>query len=565
MKILIGSDHGGFDVKENIKAFLAERNVDVEDVGCHSKESVDYTDYAAEVASRVAMGPDYEGILICTTGNGMAMAANRFPNVRAALCLNAEMAVMARHHNNANVLVLSGRYSSDEEMKAILDNWLTSEFTDTGRHARRVAKISTYALDYQDLADLHDSDIEIFSAIKDEKKRQNSTINLIASENVVSRAVARAQGSVMTNKYAEGYPGKRWYNGCEYIDTAESLAIERAKELFGAEHVNVQPHCGSSANMAVYFAALQTGDKILAMSLAHGGHLTHGHDINFSGRLFKFSFYGVNRETGLIDYDELAGIAKDTKPRMIVAGASAYSRTLDFKKFREIADSVGAYLMVDMAHIAGLVAAGCHPNPVDFAEFVTSTTHKTLRGPRGGMVLCRKQFAEQIDKEVFPGLQGGPLMNEIAAKAVCFREALQPEFKQYGQQVIRNTSVMADVFKSEGYTLVSGGTDNHLMLLDLSSTNITGRDAAAALDQAGIIVNKNSIPFDTKSPFVTSGIRIGTPTVTSLGMKESEMNVIAKAIIRVLKDSTNDSVVRKVHAEMYDLRKQFSVVPVLSW
>lgn len=566
MRISIGSDHGGFELKQFVKDLLVSRGMEVDDIGCNSTDSVDYPDFAAEVASRVSGNPDgEEGILICTTGIGMVITANRFPRVRAALCMNPEMAKMARLHNDANILVLAGRYTSTGEAEEVLNEWLSNSFSEEERHIRRVEKMSHSALDEQDLAALYETDRDIYSAVNSEYGRQNTTVNLIASENVVSRAVAEAQGSVMTNKYAEGYPGKRWYNGCENVDSAESLAIERAKALFGSEHANVQPHCGSSANMAVYFSVLNPGDTILSMCLTHGGHLTHGHEVNFSGRLFKFVFYGVSRETGYIDYDEVARIAAEHKPRMIVAGASAYPRTLDFDKFREIADSVGAMLMVDMAHIAGLVAAGVHPNPVPYAEFVTTTTHKTLRGPRGGMVLCREEFAEGIDKTIFPGIQGGPLMNEIAAKAVCLREAVQSEFKEYGRQVVKNASVMADYFKSEGYTLVSGGTDNHLFLVDLSSVDLTGRQAAEALDMAGIILNKNTIPFDQKSSFVTSGIRIGTPTITSLGMKEAEMRDIAALIISVLRNINDKKLILDTHRKVQELRSKFQGVPVLRW
>jgi glycine hydroxymethyltransferase len=565
MKVLLGADHGGFKLKERVKELLLARDMDLEDFGCHSSDSVDYTDYAVEVAQKVSVSSDIEGVLVCTTGIGMSMAANRFPGVRAALCLSADMAFHAREHNDANVLVLAAKYIPVDEVGEILDAWLDNSFSAEERHARRVSKMDTEGLNVRDLAMLQKSDPDICLAIGEEVHRQNTTINMIASENVVSRAVAEAQGSVMTNKYAEGYPGKRWYNGCKYIDDAESLAIQRAKQLFGADHANVQPHCGSSANMAVYFAALEPGDTILAMDLAHGGHLTHGHDINFSGRLFNFVSYGVEKETGCIDYDNVARIAEETKPRMIVAGASAYSRTLEFDKFREIADSVGAYLMVDMAHIAGLVAAGCHPSPVPFAEFVTTTTHKTLRGPRGGLILCRDEFANDIDKQIFPGIQGGPLMNEIAAKAVCFQEALQPYFKEYGEQVVKNAACMVDCFKSAGHTIVSGGTDNHLMLLDLSPMGLTGKDAALVLDRAGMIVNKNSIPFDEQSPFVTSGVRIGTPTITSLGMKEPQMEDIVSMIVDLLSNMDDESIIQETRTKVLEMRLQYSSVPVVSW
>jgi len=379
-------------------------------------------------------------------------------------------------------------------------------------------------------------DLELANAMEKELSRQRGNIELIASENIVSKAVLEAMGSILTNKYAEGYPAHRYYGGCEYVDIVEDLARDRAKKLFGAEHANVQPHSGAQANMAVYFAMLNAGDTVLGMDLSHGGHLTHGSKVNTSGKLYNFVSYGINPDTYMIDYDEVRRIALETKPKLIVAGASAYPRVIDFKKFREIADEVGAYLMVDMAHIAGLVACGLHPNPVPYAHFVTTTTHKTLRGPRGGMILCKEEFAKKIDKAIFPGVQGGPLMHVIAGKAVAFKEALQPEFKVYQEQIIKNAKVLADELLGRGYKLLTGGTDNHLMLLDLRGTGVTGRDAEVNLDKVRITVNKNSIPFDTESPTVTSGVRIGTPAVTTRGMKEEEMKKIAECIDLTLKD-----------------------------
>ena len=377
-------------------------------------------------------------------------------------------------------------------------------------------------------------DKEIGEAMAAELGRQRRNIELIASENIVSPAVMAAMGSVLTNKYAEGYPGKRYYGGCEFVDIAENLARDRVKKLFGAEHANVQPHSGANANTAVYFAMLQPGDTVLGMNLNHGGHLSHGSPVNISGKYFNFEAYGVEEGTEVIDYDKVLARAKETQPKLIVAGASAYPRTLDFKKFREIADEVGAYLMVDMAHIAGLVAAGLHPNPVEYADFVTTTTHKTLRGPRGGLILCKEQYAKQIDKAIFPGIQGGPLMHVIAAKAVCFHEALQPEFKEYQKQIVSNAQALAAGLQNQGFRLVSGGTDNHLMLIDVKSKGLTGKEAETMLDDANVTVNKNTIPFETESPSVTSGIRIGTPAVTSRGMKEAEMGEIAAIFETVL-------------------------------
>jgi len=379
-------------------------------------------------------------------------------------------------------------------------------------------------------------DPEVADAIKNEEIRQSKKLELIASENFVSRAVMAAQGCVMTNKYAEGYPGKRYYGGCEYVDVVEDLARERVKEIFGAEHANVQPHSGAQANTAVYFAAVKPGDTIMGMNLSHGGHLTHGSRVNISGKYFNFVEYGVNPETETIDYDQLREIALKVRPKMIVAGASAYPRVIDFKKFREIADEVGAYLFVDMAHIAGLIAAGLHPNPVPYADFVTSTTHKTLRGPRGGIILCNKEWARKIDSAVFPGIQGGPLMHVIAAKAVCFKEALSDEFKQYQQHIVDNAAILASELNKNGFRLVSGGTDNHLVLVDLRPLGMTGKEAEAILDSVNITVNKNTIPFDPESPMVTSGIRLGTPAITSRGIKDDDMKEVAQAITIALKN-----------------------------
>ena len=397
-------------------------------------------------------------------------------------------------------------------------------------------------------------DKEIFDAIQKEHKRQNEKIELIPSENFASKAVMEAMGSVFTNKYAEGYPGKRYYGGCQNVDVAENLARDRAKEIFGAEHANVQPHSGAQANMSVYFTVLNPGDTILGMNLSHGGHLTHGSPVNFSGKMYNIVPYGVN-EDGYIDYDEVEKIALECKPKIIVAGASAYPRTIDFKRFREIADKVSAYLMVDMAHIAGLVAAGLHPSPVPYADFVTTTTHKTLRGPRGGMILCKEKYAKDLDKSVFPGVQGGPLMHVIAGKAVCFKEALTPEFKEYQNQIVKNAKVLAKELMNRGFKLVSGGTDNHLMLVDLTNKGVTGKDAEAMLDEVGITVNKNTIPFDKQKPNIASGIRIGTPAMTTRGMKEEEMKTIAELIDRTIKGEDKE----KIKADVLKLTSRFPI------
>ncbi|MBN1473026.1 MAG: serine hydroxymethyltransferase [Syntrophaceae bacterium] len=400
-------------------------------------------------------------------------------------------------------------------------------------------------------------DPEINQAIKSEARRQAQNIELIASENFVSEAVLEAQGCIMTNKYAEGYPGNRYYGGCEFVDVAENLAIERCKKLFGADHVNVQPHSGTQANMAVYFAAVQPGDTVLGMNLSHGGHLSHGSPANFSGKFYKMVAYGVDRETETIDYEEVKKLAREHKPKLIIVGASAYPRMIDFTKFREAADEVGAVIMADIAHIAGLVATGLHPTPIPVCEYVTTTTHKTLRGPRGGLIMCKQDYAKTLNSRVFPGSQGGPLMHIIAAKAVAFKEALAPEFKEYQKQIIKNAQAMADELKNQGFRLVSGGTDNHLMLVDLTSAGVTGKEAQETLDRACITVNKNGIPFDTKGPQITSGIRIGTPAVTTRGMKEHEMRQIASCIADVIKNINNETKIKAVAEKIKSICAKF--------
>ncbi len=410
---------------------------------------------------------------------------------------------------------------------------------------------------------LKKTDPEIYRAICQEIKRQHEHLELIASENFASLAVIEAMGSVLTNKYAEGYPGARWYGGCQYVDEAEVLAIDRAKTLFGAEHANVQPHSGSQANMAAYFSVLEPGDTIMTMDLACGGHLTHGHPKNFSGRLFKVVPYGVSKKDDLINYDELMALAKEHKPKLIMAGYSAYPRVLDFPKFRAIADQVGAILVVDMAHFAGLVAAGIHPSPVPYAELVTTTTHKTLRGPRGGMILCRKEFAKKIDSQIFPGTQGGPLMHVIAAKAVALKEAMPPAFKEYQIQIVKNAKVLAETLKGKGWRIVSGGTDNHLMLVDVTTKQLTGKQASSALDSARITVNKNAIPFDPNPPAVAGGIRLGTPAVTTRGMKEHEMQAIGSLIDKVLSGLNEEGLIEQVIGEVGRLAEKFPLYPEL--
>jgi glycine hydroxymethyltransferase len=408
---------------------------------------------------------------------------------------------------------------------------------------------------------LEKADAEVFAAIENETRRLEENLELIASENVVSEAVLEAQGCVMTNKYAEGYPGKRYYGGCEYVDIVESLAIARAKELFGADHANVQPHSGSQANMTVYLSVLKPGDTYLGMNLAHGGHLSMGSPVNFSGFIYKVIPYGVSEKSETIDYDEVERLAKEHRPKLIVAGASAYPRLIDYARFREIADEVGALFMVDMAHIAGLIAAGLHPSPVPHADFVTTTTHKTLRGPRGGLVLCKAEHAKTVDSKVFPGMQGGPLMHVIAAKAVALKEALSPDFKLYQRQIVKNAGALAQALMSEGFRLTSGGTDNHLMLVDLRKSELTGKVAQETLDRARITVNRNAVPFDTRSPFVTSGIRIGTPAVTTRGMKQNEMALIGGFISRALRQANNEAALNAIAGEVGELCKQFPVYP----
>jgi glycine hydroxymethyltransferase len=418
-------------------------------------------------------------------------------------------------------------------------------------------KTKSRRVSYLDLKEIEKVDPEIAGAISCEYLRQKNTLELIASENIASPAVMEAQACVMTNKYAEGYPAKRYYGGCEFVDIAEAKAIDRAKELFNAEYANVQPHSGSQANMAVYFALLNPGDTILGMNLAHGGHLTHGAPASFSGRLFHFIHYGVGKDTGTIDYEELERLAVTHRPKLIVAGASAYPRIIDFETFSRIAKSIGAYFMVDMAHIAGLVAGGVHPSPVPYADVVTSTTHKTLRGPRGGLILSKSDLGKKINKEIFPGIQGGPLMHIIAAKAIAFKLALSDSFKQYQQQVVKNARAMAAYLMGNGITLVSGGTDNHMMLVDLRNLKISGKDAEKMLELAGLTVNKNAIPFDTESPTITSGIRIGTPAVTSRGMKENEMNLVGELIVNVLKHPQDDEMTRRTRQRVLDLCERF--------
>jgi len=541
----------GLTLKETLKPVLDSMGLTYTDLGTHSSDSTDYPDYAHAVAGQVVGGQARFGLLVCATGVGISIAANKVPGIRAALVTDPLVGALCRQHNDANVLCLGGRITPPDEAAQILRAFFQADF-EGGRHLRRVQKIELPMS-----LRLASVDPAIADVIANEKLRQSENIELIASENFTSPAVMEVQGSVLTNKYAEGYPGKRWYGGCEHVDVAERLAIERARELFGAEHANVQPHSGSGANMAVYFSMLKPGDKLLTMDLSHGGHLTHGNKANFSGKFFEIVHYGVRPGDETIDYDQLAAMAREHRPRMITVGASAYSRVIDFARMGEIARDVGALLLADIAHIAGLVAAGVHPSPIAHADFVTTTTHKTLRGPRGGLILCRAQYAKAIDSQVFPGIQGGPLMHVIAAKAVCFLEALQPGFKTYQQQIVRNAIALADGMKRNGFRLVSGGTDNHLMLVDVGARGITGKQSQLALDEAGITTNKNTIPFETRSPFEASGIRLGTPAVTSRGMGEPEMAAIADMISEVLLDIANPATAHRVRDRVRALTARF--------
>ncbi len=553
-RIAIGSDHAGVDLKECVVELLKTWGHEVTDVGPFSKASCDYSDFANDVSSSVADGTNDKGILICRSGIGMSIAANRWVGVRAALCRTAAAAALSRQHNNSNLLCIASAYVDNDSVEEVLDAWLLAEF-EGDRHQRRVAKASGSPMEV--------SDPELALLIKEEGLRQRNNIELIASENFASGAVREAQGSLLTNKYAEGYPNRRWYGGCEVVDKVEDLAIERVLKLFGGDHANVQPHSGSQANMAVYFSVLKPGDTILTMDLAHGGHLTHGHKANFSGKLYNVVHYGVSEASETIDYDNLEKVALELKPQMITAGASAYSRAIDFERMGKIARACGAYLFVDMAHIAGLVAAGMHTNPVPHADFVASTTHKSLRGPRGGFIICKEEFAKKVDATVFPGIQGGPLMHVIAAKAACFGEALKPEFKDYQQQVIKNAKAMAAKLSDLGFRIVSNGTDNHLFMVDLRNKNINGADAQIALDRVGITVNKNAIPYDTGSPMKPSGIRIGTPAVTTRGMKEADVEQVAEFISRALallaaeQIRPADEEFAKLREEVYEFNRAF--------
>jgi len=556
--IFLASDHRGFQLKRALLEHLLASGREVRDLGPESEEPVNYPEYAAPAARAVSAGEASRAIVICGTGLGVMYTANRFPRVRAALVHDIETAQLSRQHNDSNVLALAGDSTPAEQACEIVDAWLTTPF-EGGRHSKRVAEID--ALTRGASSALLEVDPAIAGILRREAQRQAQNLELIASENFVSEAVLEAVGSVATNKYAEGYPGRRYYGGCDVLDEAERLAIQRAKELFGSDHVNVQPHSGSQANECVYRAVLEVGDTILAMNLDHGGHLTHGSPVNFSGKLYKIVPYGVDRETERIDYDALRRLALAQRPKLIQCGATAYSRIIDFERFRAIADEVGALLFADIAHIAGLVATGLHPSPVGQAQLVTTTTHKTLRGPRGGMILCDADLAKAVDSAVFPGGQGGPLMHVIAGKAVAFKEALQPEFRRYCEQIVRNAQLLAEELIGRGYTIVSGGTDNHLFLLSLVGRELSGKKAQRCLEEAGITANKNMVPFDPRKPFVTSGVRIGTPAVTTRGMAEPEMRLVAELIHRALEGAGNPEALASIRAEVQTLCARFPLYP----
>ena len=548
LRIAIGADHGGVEVKSAIMGALKAVGNKVVDYGTNSTDSVDYPDFANAVARSVAAGKADFGVLVCKSGIGMSIAANRVKGVRAARLCSPEDAAITRGHNDSNIACLGAREMSVEDAVAVTEAFLSTSF-EGGRHVQRVAKASGSRLSV--------SDPEVFAVVEAEGRRQRDHVELIASENFVSGAVLEAQGSLLTNKYAEGYPGRRWYGGCENVDAAEQLAIDRARELFGAEHVNVQPHSGSQANAAVYFAFLKPGDRILTMDLAHGGHLTHGHKANFSGKFYEVTHYGVSQENEQIDYDQLAAVAAEVKPKLITCGASAYSRIVDYERMGTIAREVEAYLFVDMAHIAGLVAVGVHPTPVPHADFVTTTTHKSLRGPRGGLILCREEYAKKINSMVFPGVQGGPLMHVIAAKAVCLGEALRPEFRGYQEQVVNNAQALAARLGEHGFRIVSGGTDNHSMLVDMRPLGLDGTVADAALDAAGITVNKNAIPFDTGSPMKPSGIRLGTPAVTTRGMKEADLESVADLMFEAIQNRDDGEKLAEIRERVFAFNQDF--------
>lgn len=569
--IIFGADHAGYQLKDALVARATEMGFEVADLGTNSDAAVDYTDFGFAVAQQVvAAPPDTLGVCVCGSGIGVAMAANKVDGVRAATVGDATSARLAREHNDANVMCVGARLVETQVALDAFEAFVATAF-EGGRHQARVDKLDGArrpggvaggvaggdpgaALTWSG-----NVDAEVEALLAAEVERQSTTLQLIASENFASPAVMAATGSVFTNKYAEGYPKRRYYGGNVHIDEAEQLAIDRAKQLFGAEHANVQPHSGSQANAAVYMALVDYGDTVLGMSLDHGGHLTHGSPVNSSGKLYNFVSYGVTETDERIDFDQVAQLAHHHRPKLLVAGATAYPRRIDPEPFRQIADEVGALFMFDAAHVAGLIAGGVHPNPTPLADVVTFTTHKTLRGARGGCILSTAELAKRIDSAVFPGIQGGPLEHAIAAKAVGFGEALQPSFAAYAQRIVDNAAALAEALAGQGFRLVSGGTENHLMLIDLQpfDAELTGKEAQEVLDRGGVTVNRNTIPNDPRSPFVTSGLRLGTASVSTQGMGAEQMAVIADVIARILRQRDDDAAVAKVRREVNELCAAF--------
>lgn len=557
LTIVVGSDHAGFALKKHVADYLRSRGHAVEDVGTFSLDSVDYTDFGLAAARAVAEGKVDRGILVCFSGIGMSIAANKVRGIRAALCRDRESARLCRFHNDANVLVLAAGFTLPAEAEEFVDVWLDTEF-EGGRHARRIGKISAYETPgFWSCHGVRTAQVDpwLSELMERERTRQNETLTLVASEGIVDTTIFETTGSVFTLKYAEGYPGDRLYPGCQVVDEVESLALDRARKLFGADHANVQPYSGTQANMAAYFALLKPGQKILGMRFDHGGHPTHGDPATFVGRLYGSFMYGVKKETELIDYDEVERLAMRERPNLIVAGGSAYSRFVDFARFRSIADACGARLMVDMAHLSGIVAAGIHPSPVPFADLVTSTTHKTLLGPRGGLVLCRKEHAAPVDDAVFPVVQGGPLMHVIAAKAACFALALRPEFKEFHSRVVDNARALAVELEKLGHRILTGGTDTHLFVADIGGLGVDASAAWKWLENAGLLVNACAIPFDPK--FQTGGIRVGTLSVTARGMKIGEMEELARLIDACVRKGADPSQNAKVLAGVKELCARF--------
>jgi glycine hydroxymethyltransferase len=563
-RIVMASDHRGAALKAALRERLERAGHPVEDLGADGSGPVDYPDFAAPAARLVSQGEVPRGILICGSGLGVMYTANRFAGVRAAWVQDAELARMSRQHNDSNMIALPGDRLDAEQAWEIVKAWLESPF-EGGRHVPRIEKIDRLTTGPRASAEraLAETDPDIARLLRREARRQATGLELIASENFVSEAVLAATGSVLTNKYAEGYPGRRYYGGCEVVDEVEQLAIDRAKQIFGADYANVQPHSGSQANEAVYRAVCEVGDTVLAMNLDHGGHLTHGSPVNFSGKLYKIVPYGVRRDTEEIDYDQVRELALEHRPKLIQCGTTAYSRVVDFAAFREVADEVGAVLFADIAHIAGIVAAGLHPSPIGEAHIVTTTTHKTLRGPRGGLILADADWGKKLNSAVFPGGQGGPLMHVIAAKAVAFKEVQAPGFRDYIQAVLDNAKRLAGGLMDAGFRVVSGGTDTHLFLLSLVDRDTTGKAAEVALERAGITANKNMVPFDPRKPAVTSGVRIGTPAVTTRGMREAEMDEVARLLVRVLERPGDTLELDRVRADVESLCRRFPLYPGL--